>query len=266
MKGSEKMLTMAFFSKFPFMWIVFAIFFTVFGSSGAALADVAGFSSYNPLSLGSYWVYQNTASPFDTYTVSVFENFTFDGYPAVKIGTDANNYGIGYNSGASVSIYAYVEGGTLYDSTHTTISTITDGMFYQLGEASNYQLIRKWDNVDAAKKVTYSIDPALEDLILIAAYDSDYSHNGQNAVVESNLGISLPNYAVTHLEWYKAGVGLITTTDVFAENGAIGDRYDLIDYHITRNPVPEPSMILLFSTGLAAFAGGKFRTKGRIQR
>jgi hypothetical protein len=260
------MKTIAFHANGSVMRSVLLTAVLIFELSGVSFADIAGFPQYNPLTLGSYWTYQNTALPFDTYTVSVFENFSFNGYPAAKVGTDGNNYGIGSNNGVSVTAYGYVSNGVLYDSTHTTISAITDGTFYQLGEASNYQLIRIWDNLDSSLKAAYNIDPTLKDLILIAAYDSRYSRNGQNAVVESGLGVSLPDYAVTHLEWYQAGVGMITTTDIFADRGAIGDRYDLVDHYIAPNPVPIPSALLLFSSGLAAFVGSRFGKKGRIRQ
>ena len=47
----------------------------------------ANFSDYLPPTLGSYWTYQNADDPTDIYTDSVFEEFMFNGNPAVKVGT-----------------------------------------------------------------------------------------------------------------------------------------------------------------------------------
>jgi hypothetical protein len=234
--------------------------FVILGLSDV-VAEAASLAAYDPLTLGSYWTYQNAASPFDTYTVSVFDSFTYAGQPAVKVGTDANNYGIGYNDGVSVSIYAAVENGVLYDSPGASIGTITDGMFYQLLMPTNYQMIRMWDNLDPTVKATYNIDSTLKDLVLIATYDSSYPANSQNAIVQSSLGITLPDYAVTHLEWWQAGVGMITTTDIDANTGAIGNRYNLIDYYIAPNTVPIPPSVFLFGSGLAGLAATRIRKK-----
>lgn len=62
------------------------------------------FADYEPLTLGSYWTYQNAADPTDIYIISVFEKFMFNGNPAVKIGTDDCNYNIGYNDGLAINI------------------------------------------------------------------------------------------------------------------------------------------------------------------
>jgi hypothetical protein len=227
----------------------------VFILSYTVVAKAASLAEYTPLTLDSYWTYQNVAVPSDIYTESVFEKFTFTGHQAVKKGTDANNYVIGYNDGASVGMYAIVKQDVLYDFPDVSIGTINDGMFYQLAEPSNFQLIRMWDNLDPDKKAIYNINLSLKGLILIAAYDSNYSPNYQNSVVESDLGITFPDYAVTHLEWWQAGVGLITTTDVEACSGTIWDRYDLIDYRIAPNPVPIPPTLLLLGSSMIGLIG-----------
>ncbi len=75
-----------------------------------------------------------------------------------------------------------MENGILHSSGSVSITTITDGLFYQLGEPTNYQLLRVWDNLNSSMKSVYNIDPNLKDLILIAAYNSNNPRNSQNAV------------------------------------------------------------------------------------
>ena len=197
------------------------------------ISEAADLADYVPLSLGSYWTYQNAANPSDTYTVSVFEKFIFNGFngqPAVKFGTDSNNYSIGYNNGASVNIYADLENGITFG---ISIGSFTDGTFFNLIEPTNFVLLRMYDNLAPTKSVYGVNDP---NLVLWVTYDSEYPKNSQNSIVESNLGITIPNYAVTHLEWYAKDVGEIVKLDVDASTGTIGARYELIAHNI----VPEP--------------------------
>ena len=196
-------------------------------------SEAADLANYVPLSLGSYWTYQNAANPSDTYTVSVFEKFIFNGFngqPAVKFGTDSNNYSIGYNNGASVNIYADLENGITFG---ISIGNFTDGAFFNLIEPTNFALLRMYDNLAPTKSVYGVNDP---NLVLWAYYDSRYPKNSQNIIVESNLGVTIPNYAITSLEWYKKDVGEIVNLDIEAATGAIGTRYELIAHNI----VPEP--------------------------
>lgn len=225
------------------------------GSSGF-VAEAASFADYVPLSLGSYWTYENAANSADTYTESVFESFVFNGHPAVKYGDVNGSYTIGFNNGYTVNLYGEVDsGGTLNDYPDVSISTITDGMVYQTG-LEKFNLIRIWDNLDATQKSIYNIDPGLNNLILMANYDGDdgcCSSNYQNAIVESNLGFSLPDYAVSGLTWWQSGVGQIINLDIQAYNGAIGDRYNLVNYYIA--PVPIPSALFLFGSALLGIMG-----------
>jgi hypothetical protein len=200
--------------------------------------------------LGSSWTYRNAANPSDTYTVSVFEKFVFSGFngqPAVKFGTDSNNYSIVYNDGSSVSSYAVTEQGVTFG---TSIGNFTDGTFFNLTTSScdspppeclienptNFVLLRMYDNLDPALKSVYGIDPSLTNLVLWATYDGIYPPNSQNSIVESNLGFTIP-YAVTHLEWYATGVGKIVDLDIEAASGDIGTRYELIAHNIVAGPV-----------------------------
>jgi hypothetical protein len=193
------------------------------------ISEAANLADYIPLGLGSYWTYQNAANSNDTYTVSVFEEFVFSGFngqPAVKFGTDSNNYSIGYNNGTCVNIYASTKNGI----PSVSIGNFTDGTFFNLIEPTNFVLLRMYDNLNPTLKSVYGVnDP---NLVLWVTYDSKYPKNSQNSIVESNLGITIPNYAVTHLEWYAKDVGEIVKLDVDAGTGAIGTRYELIAHSI----------------------------------
>ena len=201
------------------------------------ISEAADLADYIPLGLGSYWTYQNAANASDTYTVSVFEQFIFDGFngqPAVKFGIDSNDYDVCYNDGSFVSIYAVSEEGVIFG---TSIGNFTDGAFFNLIGPTNFVLLRMYDNLEPTLKSVYGIDPSLTDLVLWASYDSKYPKNSQNSIVESNLGVTLPDYAVTGLAWYAQGLGEIVNLDIDAASGTIGTRYELIAYNIVDEPV-----------------------------
>ncbi len=223
-----------------------------------SVAEAANFADYAPLTLGSFWTYQNAANPASTYTDAVFDSFIFNGNQAAKYG-NPSSYIIGYNDGSSV--YLYGEGNSSGQTAFPNVislGVITDGMTFNPtpSDLNNLNMIRIWDNLDPAQKAVYNIDPSLKNLILIAALsNSKNTSNLQNAIVESNLSGPFPDYAVTGLEWYQPGVGKIITTDVFATTGVIGERYNLLNYSIAA--VPLPSAVLLFGTGLFGLLGLK---------
>jgi hypothetical protein len=122
------------------------------------ISEAANLADYTPLSLGSYWTYQNAADSNDTYTVSIFEKFVFSGFngqPAVKFGTDSNNYSISYNNGTSVNIYAGTENGI---TSGISIGNFTDGTFFNLIEPTNFVLLRMYDNLNPTLKSVYDIN------------------------------------------------------------------------------------------------------------
>ena len=128
--------------------------------------DAANFADYFPLTLGSYWTYQNAENPTLTQTDSVFEEFVFGGNSAMKVGSDSNNYTIAYNDGTSVNIYGSVSEDVLTDFDDVSIADFTDGAFFNLAEPTNFVLLRMWDNLDPTLKSIYGIDPSLTDLVL----------------------------------------------------------------------------------------------------
>ena len=190
-------------------------------------ATAANLADYFPLGLGSSWTYQNVADHDDMYTISVFERFLFHNNPAVKFGKGIDDYAIGYNNGSSVNIYWGASGAI-------SIGNFTDGTFFNLMEPTNFVLLRMYDNLNPALKSVYGVNDT--NLVLWVTYDSSYPKNSQNSIVESNLGVSIPDYAVTGIEWYANGVGEIVNLDVDAETGNIGTRYELIDYNIVSEP------------------------------
>jgi hypothetical protein len=207
-----------------------AILTAVLCFSGALLGD--NLADYMPLSLGSYWTYQSADDSNDIYTESVFEQLVFNGHPAVKFGTNSD-FVIGDNNGSSVTIYQ-AEGVNVVPP--ISIGNFSDGSFFNFLYPTDFVLLRMYDNLDPSLKAVYGIDPSLTNLVLWVTYDSDYPKNSQNSIVESNLGITIPNYAVTYLEWYAKGVGKIVALNVDAASGNIATPYELIAHNIVTGP------------------------------
>lgn len=217
----------------------------------SSITQAANVTDYFPLTLGSYWTYENSVNPSDTYTWSVFESFTFDGHSALKFGT-VDDYTIISSDGASVNLYAQVEGGVLYDFPDVSFTTVTDGMVFSLNPATP-AMFRFWDNLDATQKLAYNVNASLPDLLLTVGFDSSFSSNTQNNILLSNLGFPAPDYAVTNFQLNQPGVGQIIDFDVNAATGEINKRYNLVDYYIA--PVPVPSALWMFASALAGFIG-----------
>ena len=217
----------------------------------SSITQAANVTDYFPHNLGSYWTYENSVNPSDTYTWSVFESFTFDGHSALKFGT-ADNYRIISSDRASVSLYAQVEGGVLYEFPDVSYTTITDGMDFSLSPTTS-TMIRFWDNIDATQKSVYDVNSSLTDLILIVGLDSTFASNTQNTILFSSLGFPAPDYAVTNFQLNQPGVGQIIDFEVDAATGVINKRYNLVDYYIA--PIPLPPALWMFASALAGFIG-----------
>ncbi len=228
----------------------------------AASAAQLNFVDYAPYfsekHIGSWWTYQNVANPSDTYTNSLLGCLTFtDDYgspvPACRFGEDLNYHGIIYSGSNSFTYYARVNNGTLMDFPDVTIGNFTDGAFFNLASPTNFKLLRVWDNLDSMEKSIYGIDPLLSNLIIEVTYDSDETENYHNNIVESNLGISLPNYAVTGISWFAPNIGEIVNMDISAQSGAMNERYDLVDYNIASPVRINGAIPTYYSTFQAAY-------------
>lgn len=233
------------------------ILFTLIFGVSTSTANAYNFVDYGVGGIASYWTYQNTVNPSDTYTNTVFDPFIFNGHQAVKFG-DPSSYEIVKNDGSFFHLYGHGDNtsNTAYPG-NISLGVITDGMTYQTDPTSltSLTMVRIWDNLDATQKAAYNIDPTLTNLLLFVGFDAKYTSNSQNAVVESNLSGTFPDYAVTHLDWWKPGVGNIIDTDVSALTGVIGTRYNLVSYNITPSSVPVPSAVWLFGSAIAGFFG-----------
>lgn len=194
-------------------------------------APTLNFADYWPLALGNSWTYGNATDASDTFTNTVFEAFTFDTNPAFRFGRDADNHFIGFNDGAAFNLYGFMDAGVLDNfEPDLTIGTFVDGMAFPFGE--EIVVARMWDNLDPAEKGAYDIDPTLRDLVLLIWYDNEFEENGRNGGLDSNLGISLPDFGVTELTLYQKGVGEIVSIDVKAADGSLGDRFNLVDFSV----------------------------------
>ena len=201
----------------------------------AATADWIG--DYYPLVMNATWTFQNYDPPFDQYTESVFEQFEYDGHPAVRRGEDYSEHTIAHSDGLLVTVYAEVHGGVLFDYTEDVVlGEFEDGTVFEIcpGGECDTLLIRRWNALDPALRAVYDIDAGFDDLVVISSYDRDYEPNLHNAILASNLpaGITPPGGAVTNIDWYQRDVGLAATRDIEAETGDFGWYYYLIDYSV----------------------------------
>lgn len=188
---------------------------------------------YYPLNLGASWTYQNVDDPFDTYTESVFDVFEYEGQPAYKLGRALDDYVVVHSTMGVVTVFAVVLPGKILDlDENLVLEDITDGGTFEDCFESPCEtiLIRTWDTLDPALRSIYEMDPGLTDMLMFAAYDPSYPPNLHNVVVESNLpeGVTPPVGAVTDLDWYLRGIGLVMQIDVDAPSGGVEEQYELV--------------------------------------
>jgi len=216
---------------------IFRIFLLT-GMVALTLASGAGadwMGEFFPLRFGSTWTYENRAIPGDTYTESVFALIEYEGHWAMRFGIDALNHTIAHWDGRTVTVFAEVEDGVLFDlGENIVVGEFEDGHIFRqcLGEPCDSLLLRVWDNLDPVLRSIYQVDPVPGDLVLEVTYDREYTPNFHNAIVTSNLpgGITPPAGAVTNLTWYLRDVGAYGLMDIEAQSGGIGETFFLIDH------------------------------------
>lgn len=188
--------------------------------------------SYLPLVLGASWTYQNQAEPYDIVVDSVFEQFEYEGRPALRFGTDLQDHSIVWREAGVVYLYAVVEEGILYDlDEDVVLDEVIDGGYFSpcFGAVCDSSLIRIWIEIDPTLRTLYGVDPELTDLLLWASYDPDFPPNLHNIILESGLpdGVDPPAGAVTGIDLYQRSVGLIESWDVEAATGGLSEHYVL---------------------------------------
>lgn len=212
-----------------FLWVSIAII-----SAPVAHAEWVG--QYWPLWVGNSWTYQNVDVPGDTYTETVFEYVVHDGHPAVKLG-DPHDYRIIGNTGRIITVYGECEDGVFQDyPQHVVVGEVHDGSVFEICMSTpcDSNLVRDWDAIDVAWRSNFRLNPAWDDLLWVISYERDQPQNIQNLAAASNLppGLRPPSGAVTSLEWYQRGLGIVAISDVEAATGHLTNFYQLAAVHV----------------------------------
>lgn len=213
-----------------------------------AAADWIG--PYFPLWVGNTWTYENVDVPGDTFTDVVFDATVYDGNPAVLFG-QPDDYNVIGNTGLVITVYAQTEEGVLvaFDP-YIVIGEFDDGDIFEIcvDAPCDSNLIRDWDAIDPVLRSFFHLDASYDDLIMLLSFDRNYAPNLLNAVAVSNLpaGATPPAGAVTSMEWYQRGLGMIAITDVDAQSGGLEDFFQLIDLYVgvdDRPNLPSPARL-----------------------
>lgn len=217
----------------PMILILCILFLMV--SSAVSLAqteDLVGW--YFPVNLGATWTYADQINPGNYFTESVFEALFYEGHQAYRLGEGPDEHVIVGREGGVLTVYAVVEDGIQYDlPIDLVLGEFTDGSTFEVcfDFPCDTSLIRVWQVIDPALRSVYGLDPSWTDMIMIAGFDPDYPPNLHNVVVASNLpeGVELPAGAVTGMEWYRRGKGLVAWRDIDAATGGTVEHFVLAE-------------------------------------
>ncbi len=198
------------------------------------LAEAIWLADYLPTHGYSFWTYTNVDDPLDTFTRAVFESVPLDGVQAVKLGSD-DDYIVLSSTGRVLTVYAEVYEDEVSDfEPDLELGWLTDGDLFAgcVDAVCDTNLVRDWQAIDPALRALYDLDPAWDDVWLIAAFDADEAPTFQNSVVTSNLpaGWPVPVGAVTELEWYQRDLGLVAVLGIDAASGGFREFYQLTDW------------------------------------
>jgi hypothetical protein len=198
---------------------------------------------YFPVNLGATWFYADPANPSSTLVESVFEEVLYQGQPAYRRGQNLQDHAIVQRSFGVVRVFTIVEEGQLYDlDPDIVLGEMVDGAPFAVcfDSPCDTSLIRFWQNLDPALRSIYQMDPSYTDMIVLASYDPGYPPNLHNVVMESNLpeGVEPPAGAVTGLDFYLRGLGLVSLRDIEAATGGMVENYTLTGYSPVEDPLP----------------------------
>jgi hypothetical protein len=199
------------------------------------------FGDYYPLPLGRHWHYSNENNPSDAIVYMVYDPHEIDGQPAVRFGSiEGLNFAC-WNDGATVTWYNATHEGEFFEfDPDVVLGSFGDGAKFSYhcdATPCDSILIRVWSALDAEDVAIYDMDPAYDDLLVHVYYDATRDPNLHNAILEADLppGANPPPGAVTDLEWYQRGKGIVAFRDVMAESGELGDKYVLLKILASRD-------------------------------
>lgn len=200
----------------------------------ATSAAAAPFGWYFPLGPGMSWTYENADNPFHTQTFRVLGPVAYEGYDAWRYGVSLDAHNIIAVEQGTLTVLAEVDEGVTRDfAENAVLGEVVDGATFRIcpdGATCDSTLIRVWTELDPTLRSLYDMDQGPQDLVLLASYDRGHPPNLHNAIVESNLppGAVPPAGAVTFMEWYLRGVGLLEEREITAATGGMSDHMVLV--------------------------------------
>lgn len=206
----------------------------LFIPTGTASAEWMG--RYFNTILGTRWTYENVDIPGETEVDSCFGYHLHEGNMVVRVGAGPDDNTVVNNTGRIITLFAVVDQGVEHDFPEDIeLGWFEDGdrwIFCPFETDCDTSLIRVWTEIDPALRAIYGLDPAVDDLILLASYDPGYPPNLHNTILESGLPDDFipPAGAITGVEWYQWKVGLYANRDIDAQSGGFGDFYRLVDF------------------------------------
>lgn len=231
------------------LWTVMIQLAAIVPAALPATAEPLGL--YYPLTPGAAWTYADPYLPNPPFTVTVFEQFTYQGHPAFRTGRDLANHQINHRDGGTIRVYAQLESGVVLDiEPDLVLGEFTDGARFPVcvAGACDTTLIRVWSAIEPGLRGYYPLPAAYADLIALASFDTNYPPNQHSVILASRLpaGAAMPTGAVTSLEWYQRRVGLVAQYDLDAATGDVVAMYHLSHYAaVGDRPAPAPGAVRL---------------------
>jgi probable HAF family extracellular repeat protein len=148
-------------------------------------------------------------------------------------------------------------GGTYSEAYSNNNSGQAVGYSYTIGDAAIHATL--WENDTAIDLGTlngmnYSVASDINSVGQIVGWSSIESNNGYHATLWSN-GVAIDlNDLIDNTDWFLKGAASINDKGQIVGNGIInGEQHAFLLTPDSATPVPEPSTIVLFGTGILVF-------------